>query len=356
MRQLMKGNDAIAEAAVRAGMRFFSGYPITPQTEILEYLSRRMPEVGGTFVQTESEISGISMVYGAAATGFRTMTSSSGPGFSLLQEGISYIASAELPCVIVDVMRYGNGLGDIFQAQGDYLQVVKNGGHGDYRCLVYAPSSVQEAADLTWEAFDKAEEYRNPVILLSDASISQMMEPVELPQMKEHDPNRYEWSLKGRRGAEDFRKVTSNMYYIDDYDAYISRKYQEIVEKEQRWQAVETEDAEYVLVAYGISSRICKEAVKLARSRGVKLGLIRPVTLYPYPVKAFEACKNARAFISCELTPLAQMAEDVALAEGMRRDVYAITGGMKVFDSQDILDEVARIAAGEKKAVYKGND
>ena len=174
MRQLMKGNDAIAEAAVRAGMRFFSGYPITPQTEILEYLSKRLPEVGGTFVQTESEISGISMVYGAAATGFRTMTSSSGPGFSLLQEGISYIASAELPCVIVDVMRYGTGLGDIFQAQGDYLQVVKNGGHGDYRCLVYAPSSVQEAADLMTLAFDKAEEHRNPVILLSDASISQI--------------------------------------------------------------------------------------------------------------------------------------------------------------------------------------
>ena len=356
MRQLMKGNDAIAEAAVRAGMRFFSGYPITPQTEILEYLSKRLPEVGGTFVQTESEISGISMVYGAAATGFRTMPSSSGPGFSLLQEGISYIASAELPCVIVDVMRYGTGLGDIFQAQGDYLQVVKNGGHGDYRCLVYAPSSVQEAADLMTLAFDKAEAHRNPVILLSDASISQMMEPVELPEMREHDPDQYQWSLKGRRSPEDFRRVTSNMYYIDDYDRYIQEKYQRIEEQEQRWQAVETEDAEFVLVAYGISSRICKEAVRLGRSQGIKLGLIRPITLYPYPVKAFEACRNAKCFISCELTPLAQMAEDVALAEGMQKDVYAITGGMEVFDSKDILDEVARIAAGEKKAVYKGND
>ena len=174
--------------------------------------------------------------------------------------------------------------------------------------------------------------------------------------MREHDPDQYQWSLKGRRSPEDFRRVTSNMYYIDDYDRYIQEKYQRIEEQEQRWQAVETEDAEYVLVAYGISSRICKEAVRLGRSHGIKLGLIRPITLYPYPVKAFEACRNAKCFISCELTPLAQMAEDVALAEGMQKDVYAITGGMEVFDSKDILDEVARIAAGEKKAVYKGND
>ena len=194
------------------------------------------------------------------------------------------------------------------------------------------------------------------MILLSDASISQMMEPVELPEMREHDPDQYQWSLKGRRSPEDFRRVTSNMYYIDNYDRYIQEKYQRIEEQEQRWQAVETEDAEYVLVAYGISSRICKEAVRLGRSQGIKLGLIRPITLYPYPVKAFETCRNAKCFISCELTPLAQMAEDVALAEGMRKDVYAITGGMEVFDSKDILDEVARIAAGEKKAVYKGND
>ena len=356
MKQLMKGNDAIAEAAVRSGMRFFAGYPITPQTEILEYLTKRLPEVGGTFVQTESEIAGISMVYGAAAAGFRALTSSSGPGFSLLQEGISYIASAELPCVIVDVMRYGSGLGDIYQAQGDYLQVVKNGGHGDYRCIVYAPSSVQEAADLMVLAYDKAEELRNPVILLSDATISQMMEPVSLPPMKEHDPDQYQWSLKGRGDGSVYRRITSNMYYMDDFDEYIYKKYRNIEETQQRWQEYETEDAEYILVAYGISSRICKEAVKLGRSRGWKIGMIRPITLYPFPVKAFSGCKQAKAYISCELTPLGQMVEDVALASGMRKDVYLITGGMKVFDSKDVLDQIEKIASQELKVVYVGND
>ena len=209
-KKLMKGNDAIAESAVRAGCRLFAGYPITPQSEILEYLSTRLPEVGGQFVQTESEIAGISAVYGGAAAGFRTLTSSSGPGYSLLQEGISYIASADLPCVIVSVMRYGSGLGDIYQAQGDYWQVVKNGGHGDYRCLVLAPNSVQEAADLTYLAYDKADEYRNPVVVLSDASISQMMEPVEFKEFNEHDPDKHEWSLKGKQNGP-FRRITSSM-------------------------------------------------------------------------------------------------------------------------------------------------
>lgn len=350
-KQLMKGNDAIAEAAVRAGLRFYAGYPITPQTEILEYLTWRLPEVGGTFVQTESEIAGISMVYGAAAAGFRTMTSSSGPGFSLLQEGISYIASAELPCVLVNVMRYGTGLGDIFQAQGDYWQTVKNGGHGDYRCPVYAPASVQEAADLMILAFDKAEEYRNPVIVLSDASISQMMEPVEFPEMKEQNPDKFEWSVKGHGGGE-FRKITSTMYYIDNYDEYILTKYRTIEEKEQRWQEIKTADAEYVLVAYGISARICKEAVKIARGKGIKLGLIRPITLYPFPIKAFENCKDVKAFISAELTPLSQMAEDVAIACNMKVPVYAITGGIEVFDSADIIEEIEKIQRGESEEVY----
>ncbi|SMB95136.1 2-oxoglutarate ferredoxin oxidoreductase subunit alpha [Desulfonispora thiosulfatigenes DSM 11270] len=350
MRELMKGNDAIAEAVVRAGCRFFSGYPITPQTEILEYLSVRLPEVGGSFVQSESEIAGISMVYGAAAAGMRAMTSSSGPGYSLLHEGISYIASAELPCLIVNVMRYGSGLGDIYVGQSDYWQAVKNGGHGDYRSIVYAPASVQEAADLVSLGFDKAEQYRNPVTLLSDASISQMMEPVEMPEMKEHDPDKFEWSLKGR-GKGPSRSVTSVMYFQDNHDEYMAKKYKNIEENEQLWEETNTEDAEVILVSYGISSRVCDEAVAIARKEGLKVGLIRPISLYPYPVKAFEKQKNVKAYISVEMTALAQMAEDVALACKMKQPVYAL-GGMNIFEPSDVLAKVKDVLNGTAKEVF----
>src|SRR6056297_66291 len=215
-KKLMKGNEAIAEASVRAGCKFFAGYPITPQSEILEYLSWRMPEDGGVFIQSESELAGISMVYGAAATGFRAMTSSSGPGYRLKQEGISYIASAELPALIVNVMRYGSGLGDIFVGQSDYWQVVKNGGHGDYRAMVYAPASVQEAADLIEYGFGKAERYRNPVVILSDASIGQMMEPVEFKKPYKHNPDFFDWTAKGKKGR-DYNRITSVMYYMENF-------------------------------------------------------------------------------------------------------------------------------------------
>ncbi|MEG0051431.1 MAG: 3-methyl-2-oxobutanoate dehydrogenase subunit VorB [Terrisporobacter sp.] len=341
---LMKGNDAIAESAVRAGCKLFAGYPITPQSEILEYLSRRLPEVGGQFVQTESEISGISAVYGGAAAGFRVLTSSSGPGYSLLQEGISYIASAELPCVIVNVMRYGSGLGDIYQAQGDYWQTVKNGGHGDYRCLVFAPNSVQEAADLTYMAYEKAEEYRNPVVVLSDASISQMMEPVEFKDFYKHDADKFDWSLKGK-GDGEFRKTTSTMYYINDYDEYIKEKYDNIQKQEQMWDEYEMEDAEIVLVAYGISSRICREAVKIARKNNLKLGLLRPISLYPYPIKAFEKInmENMRAFIAVELSALGQMVEDVKLSCEMKVPVYTHLAGGIVPLAEDILETVYKV-------------
>ncbi|MEG2786664.1 MAG: 3-methyl-2-oxobutanoate dehydrogenase subunit VorB [Romboutsia sp.] len=341
---LMKGNDAIAESAVRAGCKLFAGYPITPQSEILEYLSKRLPEVGGQFVQTESEISGISAVYGGAAAGFRVLTSSSGPGYSLLQEGISYIASAELPCVIVNVMRYGSGLGDIYQAQGDYWQTVKNGGHGDYRCLVFAPNSVQEAADLTYMAYEKAEEYRNPVVVLSDASISQMMEPVEFKDFYKHDADKFDWSLKGK-GDGEFRKTTSTMYYINDYDEYIKEKYDNIQKQEQMWDEYEMEDAEIVLVAYGISSRICREAVKIARKNNLKLGLLRPISLYPYPIKAFEKInmENMRAFIAVELSALGQMVEDVKLSCEMKVPVYTHLAGGIVPLAEDILETVYKV-------------
>lgn len=349
-KKLMKGNDAIAEAAVRAGCRFFAGYPITPQSEILEYLSWRMPEVGGVFLQTESEISGISMIYGAAATGARAFTSSSGPGFSLMQEGISYIASAELPCVVVDVQRYGSGLADIFTGQGDYWQAVKNGGHGDYRCMVLAPNSVQESVDFMSLAFDKAEEYRNPVIVLSDASIAQMMEPVEFPELKNHNPDAHPWAMSGK-GEGQNKRHTSIMYYNLDYDNYLKNKYDKMTEKEQRWEEIKTADAELVLVAYGISSRICEEVVEMARKEGLKVGLIRPVTLFPFPVKAFEKLDNVKYFASVEMSCLSQMIEDVVMAARCR-PTYPIRGGMKVYEADEILSAVKDIFAGNAKEVY----
>ncbi|MDD3311230.1 3-methyl-2-oxobutanoate dehydrogenase subunit VorB [Pseudodesulfovibrio sp.] len=346
-RQLMKGNDALSEAAVRAGCRFFGGYPITPQSEIPEYLSWRMPEAGGTFIQAESELSGVNMVYGAAAAGFRAMTSSSGPGFSLLQEGISYIASAELPAVFVDVQRYGSGLGDIFQAQGDYWQATRGGGHGDYRMLVYAPASVQESVDLVSVAFDKADQYRNPTLILSDASIAQMMEPVTLPEMREHDPNA-DWAVRGKHGKP-FKRVTSTMYYIEDFDAYIKGKYDEMAEAEQRWESVRVDDADVVLVAYGISSRICREAVEIARGRGVRLGLLRPITLWPFPAKAFaEVNPLVKAYLSVELSALPKMVEDVRLACEMKAPVETFLGGAHIPESSAIVERAVAILNAQR--------
>ncbi|MDR2157183.1 MAG: 3-methyl-2-oxobutanoate dehydrogenase subunit VorB [Clostridiales Family XIII bacterium] len=348
---LMKGAEAIAEAAVRAGCRFFGGYPITPQSEILEYLSWRMPEVGGTFVQCESEISGISMVYGAAACGMRAMTSSSGPGFSLLQEGISYIASAELPCVIANIQRYGSGLGDIFVGQSDYWQTVKNGGHGDYRTLVYAPNSVQETADLTQLSFEKAEEHRNPVILLTDASLSQMMEPAELPEMCGHDPDVPAWALKGK-GDGTYKRHTSVMYSMADYDSYIAEKYRKIERSEQRWESIETDDADLILVAYGISARLCEEAVEISRGNGKKVGLIRPISLYPFPNDAFlDACPR-HGWLCVEMTMLAQMAQDVAIACGMKQRVFDLGGGVGFFDTDTVLGAIEDIFSRRRKEVY----
>ena len=296
-KQLMKGNEALAEAALRAGCRFYSGYPITPQTEILEYLAKRMDEVGGTFVQTESELAGINMLLGAAAAGARALTSSAGPGFSLNQEGISYLVAADLPAVIINVMRIGTGLGDIAQGQGDYWQMPRGGGHGDYRTIVLAPASVQENCDMMTTAFDLAEKYRHPVLVASDAAIGQMVEGVELKDFVEHDIDQYDWAIRGCKAGQTPRKV-QNVYYTNpQYPEFLRSKYQAIEDNEQRWESYQAEDADVVLVAYGISSRISKEAVNMARAEGFKLGLIRPITLWPYPVKAFETCKNAKAFI-----------------------------------------------------------
>lgn len=340
---LMKGNEAFAESCIRAGCRFFSGYPITPQTEILEYMSWRMEEVGGAFIQTESELAGVNMAFGAASAGARALTTSAGPGFSLKQEGISYLCGSDVPAVIADVMRIGSALGDIFQGQGDYWQLTRGGGHGDYRTIVLAPASVQENADLAYLAFDLAEKYRHPVIIGSDAAIGQMAEPVELHEMREHNIDEFDWAVHGRRKGEKQRVIT-NVYYqmgADNYMTYLREKYAQIEANEQRWESVCTEDAEIVLVAYGISSRVSKEAVKVARRRGMKLGLIRPITLWPYPKKAFDALgEQVKGFLCVEMSILGQMRDDVVLACGNRRPVEDY-GEFANVPSVDVILEMA---------------
>lgn len=349
---LIKGNYAIAEAAVRAGCRFFAGYPITPQSEIPEYMSSRMAEVGGTFVQTESEIAGISMVFGAAACGLRAMTSSSGPGFSLMQEGISYMASAEVPAVIVDLTRYGCGLGDISPNQGDYLQLAKNGGHGDYRCVVLAPGSLQETVDFMEQAFEIAEKYRNPVIVACDGSIGQMVEAVDFPEMKEHDPDQFSWAIQHKR-TEKHKTFCPPFYYdisIEENDFLVREKYEKMRTQEARWEEYETKDAEVILVAYGTTSRICREAVQKARSEGLALGLIRLQTLWPFPEEAFRNRKKA-VYLAVEMCSLPQMAEDVVLAVRGMSKVYSFTTGSSYPSVNEVIDEARKSADGGLKEV-----
>ena len=356
MKKLMKGNYALAEGAIRAGCRMFAGYPITPQTEILEYLSSHMREVVGEFIQTESELSGINMIIGAAAAGQRVMTSSSGPGFSLKQEGISYLSSMELPAVIVDVMRYGIGLGNVVLGQADYFQATKGGGHGGYKLPVYAPASVQENADFMFKAFDTAEKYRTPVILLSDAAIGQMMGSVELPAPIEHDINKFSWTLKGRDAEHPVgRKMTDVIYYdyaYDDYDPHIRERYRKMHDELQEWEEVCCDDADIIMVAYGISSRVCKEAIKLGRAEGLKVGLLRPITLWPFPEKALEKFNGRiKGYLTVEMNACGQMVEDVALhAKGTK--VYSDPTGRKVADSEELVELVRSILAGNVKEAY----
>lgn len=324
---LMKGNEALAESALRAGCRFFSGYPITPQTEILEYMSWRMKEVGGEFVQTESEVAGINMLFGAAAAGARALTSSSGPGFSLKQEGISYLCGTELPAVIADVMRIGSALGNVFQGQGDYWQLTRGGGHGDYRTIVLAPNSVQENADMAvLKPLVCKKNIDIQVIVASDAAIGQMVEAVELKEFKEHDINTYDWAVRGRKDDEP-KRTAENVYYAmgaDNYKEYLLKKYQEIEETETAWEfLLHRRSWRIVLVAYGISSRVSKEAVKIARAKGLKLGLIRPRTLWPYPRKAFDALGDSVVgFLSVEMSILGQMVDDIKLATDGKYPVH----------------------------------
>ena len=321
---LMKGSEAIAEAAIRAGARFFFGYPITPQTEIPEYMSARMPEVGGCFLQAESEVAAINMVYGAAGTGARVITSSSSPGVSLKQEGISYIAGAQLPCVILNVMRGGPGLGSIQASQGDYFQGTKGGGNGDYHLLTYAPASIQEAINIMMFAFDKAEQYRMPVLFLADGIIAQMMEPVEMPEMVEYkvDPEKKPWAATGWKPGDDpAKRAVINSLFINTEDLtvhndHLQAIYAEARKNEQMWEEYKLEDAEYIITAFGTVSRIARSAVDELREMGIKAGLFRPITVWPFPYEHLKAAadrEGVKALLDVEANE-GQMLEDVKLA------------------------------------------
>lgn len=347
-RELMKGNEAIAEAAIRGGCRFFAGYPITPQNEIPEYMSSRMPEVCGVFIQAESEVAAINMVYGAAGAGARAMTSSSSPGISLKQEGISYIAGAELPCVIVNMVRSGPGLGGIQPAQGDYFQSVKGGGHGDYRMLVYGPSTVQEAVDLIYNAFDKAEQYRLPVMILGDGMLGQIMEPVTLPEMKDIEKlPKKEWAADGTHTGKD-RKIINSLYIEPDVLEEMNNKllnvYQTMSKNEVMCEEYMCEDAEIIITAYGTVARIAKSSVQLLRNEGIKAGLIRPITLYPFPkdvYKKYSENATVKKLLCVELSAGGQMIEDVMLAVNGKKEVsYFGRSGGNVMSAEDIVTAV----------------
>ena len=329
---LMKGNEAIAEAAIKAGCRHYFGYPITPQTEIAAYMAKRMPKIGGTFLQAESEVSAINMVYGVAGAGFRVMTSSSSPGISLKQEGISYIAGADLPALIVNVQRGGPGLGGIQPSQSDYFQATKGGGHGDYRLIVLAPASVQEMADLTVKAFDLADKYRMPTMLLADGTMGQMMEPVSIPEPSGEKVEK-SWAANGTKGERKHNIINSLYLKAEilektNFERY--EKYAEIEKNEVMYESYMMDDAEYCVVAFGIAARISKNAVTAARKKGIKVGLIRPITLWPFPTQILkEASEKVKGFISVELS-MGQMIEDVKLATECKRPVWLCnrSGGM----------------------------
>lgn len=324
---LMKGNEAIAESAILAGCRHFFGYPITPQNQIPEYMSKRLPEVGGSFLQAESEVAAINMVYGAAGAGARVMTSSSSPGISLKQEGISYIAGAELPAVIVNIVRGGPGLGSIQASQGDYFQATKNG-HGDYHLIVLAPHTVQEASDLTQLAFELADKYRCPTMLLGDGMIGQMMEPVELKKRQEETLPPKNWASTGYRGEKRSANIITSLYLEPEEMKVLAErlkeKYERVKANEIRYESFNTDGAKYILTAYGVMARIAKSAAMKLSQEGIKVGVLRPITLWPFPHKIFEECAaqpNVKAFMSIEMSA-GQMIEDVKLGVNGQKPVY----------------------------------
>lgn len=347
-RELLKGNEAMAEAAVRAGLEAYFGYPITPQTELLEHMAKRLPELGRAFVQAESEVAAINMVYGAACTGARVMSSSSSPGVSLMMEGLSYIAGTEVPAVLINVMRGGPGLGNIAPAQSDYFQAVYGGGHGDYHPIVLAPASVQEAIDLTVLSFDLAEKYRSIVMIIADGSIGQIMEPAELPEMRPVQRKEPDWAVNGASGRE--RRFLTSIY-LDPHaeektNLRLMKRWMEVQKNEVRYKEYFLDDAEFVVVGFGTAGRVALSAVRAARQQGIKVGLFRPVTVSPFPFAALdELSRHAQAFLVVEMNT-GQMLNDVLLGVKGRVPVqfYGRPGGVVPFPGE-ILREIEYVAS-----------
>jgi 2-oxoglutarate ferredoxin oxidoreductase subunit alpha len=338
-RILMKGNEVLGESAIRAGCRYYFGYPITPQNEVPEYMSKRLPEVGGVFIQAESELASINMVFGAGACGARVMTSSSSPGISLMQEGISYIAAAETPAVIVNMMRGGPGLGGISAAQGDYVQAVKGGGHGDYRTIVLAPSTVQEIADLTVKAFDLSIKYRMPVMILGDAILGQMYEGVVLPEMRDIK-DETDWAVGNGRN----RSVIKSLYLVPEdslekHNKHLQEKYSRIKNEFVEFEKYNLDDADYLIVAYGTTARICKEACSVLKDRGIKSGVFRPISLWPFPENQLNnSLEKIKKVFVIEMAQ-EQLSIDVKLSINGKREVIGFyKPGSATFKEEEIAD------------------
>ncbi len=348
---LMKGNEAIAEAAIKAGCMHYFGYPITPQTEVAAYMAKRMPKIGGCFLQAESEVAAINMVYGVASTGKRVMTSSSSPGISLKSEGLSYLAGSDLPAVIVNVQRGGPGLGGIQPSQADYFQATKGGGHGDFKMIVLAPSSVQEMADLTVKGFDLADKYRMPTMILADGTMGQMMEPVCLDYEKSESVDK-PWATTGTKMERDHNIITSLFLNPDELEALVVERYERykiVEENEVMYEEYMMDDAEICIAAFGIAARVAKNAINEARKQGIKVGLIRPITLWPFPVAPFKkAASQVKEIISVELS-MGQMIEDVKLASECKVPVTLCsrTGGM-IPSPEQVLEAIKKANGGAK--------
>ena len=349
-RVLMKGNEAIAEAAIRAGCRHYFGYPITPQTEVAAYMAKKLPKVGGVFLQAESEVASINMVYGAAATGTRVMTSSSTPGISLMAEGLSYIAGSDVPAFVVNVQRGGPGLGGIQPSQSDYFQATKGGGHGDYHMIVLAPASVQEMASLTIKGFNLADKYLMTAMILADGTIGQMMEPISF---EDAEIETYEkpWALTGTECKRPHNIVNSLYLKPDELEQKNFERYEryaQVEENEPMWEEYQMEDAEICVVAFGIASRVAKNAVVAARAEGIKAGLIRPITLWPFPKKALRAAADrVKSFVSVELN-MGQMIEDIRLATECKRPVSLCNRAGGMIPSPDqVLESIRKAQKGE---------
>ncbi len=348
----MKGNEALAEAAIKSGCRHFFGYPITPQTEVAAYMAKRMPKIGGTYLQAESEVAAINMVLGAASAGVRVMTSSSSPGISLKTEGISYIAGSDLPCLIINVQRGGPGLGGIQPSQADYWQATRATGHGDFHILVFAPATIQEMVDLVYTAYDKADEYRMPSMILADGMLGQMMEPVEFPEKEADHQIEKPWATTGHQNKRP-HNITNSLYLdpneLEQKVVERFKRYEIIKEKEPMAEEYLVEDAEIVLVSFGATARIVKSAVNSARAMGIKAGMIRPITLWPFPEKVIrKAAKTADCFLSVEMN-MGQMVDDVRLAVNGEKPVFFFgrTGGI-IPSPAEVLGEIQKIMGGAK--------